>query len=350
MATVLRKLPDLSTEAHWRQFWTSVGDDTLIVSGRTRSGGYPAQPERLSVRAVWGGRAEYSAGSNRLVVDDDCYLVINGGSEGSLRLQAPQDVEWLSVHYSPATAAAALPRVAGSVDDWLDGRTPAAPAVPRFAEHLRPHDRLVTPALIALARQAELGTAPDALQCEERALTILERLGRMHGEERTHILELAQVRLRTKREIHRRIWAATDFLLSSYDRPLTLQQLADVACLAKYHFLRMFVAVHGLTPMEFLRCKRVAVASRLLRSTSLSLVEIAHIVGVADRSTLLRLFVEYCDQTPEEYRRRPRVAGEARPSPTWLKELLSARARADAEQPRVAATPVAASSEATASL
>ena len=347
MATVLRKLPDLSTEAHWRQFWTSVGDDTLIVSGRTRSGGYPLQPERLSVRAVWGGRAEYSVGGNRLVIDDDCYQVVNPGSEGALRMQSAQDLEWLSVHYSATTAAAALTRFSGSAEDWLDGRAPATPSMPRFAEHLRPHDRLVTPALIALARQVEQGAVPDPAQCEERALAVLERLGRMHGEERTHILELAQVRLRTKREIHRRIWAATDFLLSSYDRPLTLQQLADVACLAKYHFLRMFVAVHGLTPMEFLRCKRVAVASRLLRSTSLSLVEIAHIVGVADRSTLLRLFVEYCDLTPEEYRRRPRVAGEVRPSPTWLNELLTARARSDAEESRVAALPaVVASSEA----
>jgi AraC-like DNA-binding protein len=322
MAIVIRKLPDLSGEAQRQQFWSGLGDTTLIIHTRTHQASQPLHAQPLSVRAAFGGRAEHSLGTTRLAVDDDSYLIVNAGTEAGLRIQAPTEIHYLGVWFPQTLVREALGRA--TPDEALEQRHPRPAAVP-FAEHLRPHDDLVTPALMALARAVDAGDGRDAAALDEMSLTLLDRLARARSEEAEHVANLAQVRQRTKREIHRRIWAATDFLLSCYDRPLTLQQLADVACLAKYHFLRMFVAVHGLTPMEYLRCKRVAVASRLLASTGLSLVEIARGVGVADRSTLLRLFVEHCNLTPEEYRRRQRgVLGETGPG-TRLKPLLDAR-------------------------
>jgi AraC family transcriptional regulator len=321
MAIVIRKLADFSGESQRQQFWAGLGDTTLIINTRTHQATQPPHAQPLSVRAAFAGRAEHALGTTRLAVDDDSYLIVNAGTDCGLRIQSPTEIHYLGVWFPHTLVREALGRA--TPDEALDQRTPR-PAAP-FAEHLRPHDDLVTPALMALARAVDAGDGRDAAALDEMSLTLLDRLARARSEEVDHVANLAQVRQRTKREIHRRIWAATDFLLSCYDRPLTLQQLADVACLAKYHFLRMFVAVHGLTPMEYLRCKRVAVASRLLASTGLSLVEIARVVGVADRSTLLRLFVEHCNLTPEEYRRRQRgVLGETGPG-TRLKHLLDAR-------------------------
>jgi AraC family transcriptional regulator len=326
MGTILRKIPELTTEAQRQQFWSQIGADNLVVSARTHFASQPLQAERLSVKAAFGGRVEYLLNNARLAVDDDTYLLVNGGTECGCRVQSAVDVLSFTVHYSDDTVAQVLGSLPQTPEDWLDHRAPQSTGVPiHFAEHLRPHDRLVTPTLRFLARQVDRDAANDGAWLDEQLTFLLERLVRLHTEEQEHVIGLAQVRMRTKREIHRRIWAATDFLLSSYDRPLALQQLADVACLAKYHFLRMFVAVHGLTPMEYLRCKRVAVASRLLQGTGLSLVEIARIVGVADRSTLLRLFVEYCGLTPEEYRRRLRAVAEDGSSWTRLGDLVASR-------------------------
>jgi AraC family transcriptional regulator len=326
MGIVLRKMPELQTEAQRQQFWSQVGGENLVISARTHFASQPPHPERLSVKAAFGGRVEYGLNNARLAVDDDTYLVVNAGTEVGCRIQSAVDVHSFTVHFADSTVAHVFGSLPQTPEDWLDHRAPQNTGVPiHFAEHLRPHDKLVTPTLRFLAKQVDRDAANDRGWWDEQLTFLLERLVRMHAEEQEHIVGLAQVRMRTKREIHRRIWAATDFLLSSYDRPLTLQQLADVACLAKYHFLRMFVAVHGLTPMEYLRCKRVAVASRLLQSTGLSLVEIARVVGVADRSTLLRLFVDYCGLTPEEYRRRLRAVTEENTSWTRLKDLLESR-------------------------
>jgi AraC family transcriptional regulator len=320
MAIILRKLPDLTSDSQRQQLWSGLGESSLIVSTRTHNASQPPQARPLSLRAAFGGRAEHAIGPVRLAVDDDSYLVVNAGSECGLRIQSPAEIHYLEINFPANLVREALGRL--SPEEALEQK--GARPTP-FAEHLRPHDDLVTPALMALAREVDAGDGRDSEALEEQCVRVLDRLARARSDESEHVQGLAQVRARTKREIHRRIWAATDFLLSCYDRPLTLQQLADVACLAKYHFLRMFVAVHGVTPMEYLRCKRVAVASRLLASTGLSLVEIARVVGVADRSTLLRLFVEHCNLTPEEYRRRQRgLMSETGPG-TRLKSLIDAR-------------------------
>ena len=150
--------------------------------------------------------------------------------------------------------------------------------------------------------------------------------------ERERIGALAHARARTRQEIYRRVSAATDYLLTHYDEPVNLQQLADVACLAKFHFLRMFVAVHQVTPMEYLRCKRVAVASRLLKSDGASLGIVARQVGVADRSTLLRLFIDYRGTTPDQYRRSLRSNATHASEDTLLADLVAARVSSKKEE------------------
>jgi AraC family transcriptional regulator len=117
---------------------------------------------------------------------------------------------------------------------------------------------------------------------------------------------------------------ATDYLLSCYAAPLTLAELADVACLGRFHFLRMFRTVHGVTPFYFLTCKRVAVAARLLAQTSLPVSDIATTVGYGDRDQLLRAFRELVRISPARFRCRSETAAglEAALKDVQLRSLL----------------------------
>ena len=86
-----------------------------------------------------------------------------------------------------------------------------------------------------------------------------------------------------RREIHRRVSLATDYLHSNYRRQLDLDALAKADCLSKYHFLRLFTLVHGITPHQYLLRKRAKAALRLLQTTPLDVIEIASSVGFAQR-------------------------------------------------------------------
>ena len=84
--------------------------------------------------------------------------------------------------------------------------------------------------------------------------------------------------------------------------PLTLDDLAQAAGLSKYHFLRAYRHLAGLTPMQDLRRMRLDAARSLLLSERLPLKTIAPQVGLANEYHLSRLFREHYGMTAREMR------------------------------------------------
>ena len=64
--------------------------------------------------------------------------------------------------------------------------------------------------------------------------------------------------------------------------------MAAAACLSKFHFLRLFTELHGVTPHLYLQRKRALAAARLLEKTDLTTSQVAARVGFQSRSTMAR--------------------------------------------------------------
>lgn len=131
---------------------------------------------------------------------------------------------------------------------------------------------------------AALGTAfarldwadPDAgLRMEHLSLEMQARLLLEYGDRRR-----APPRLRgglssaARRRVIERIEAAAGAALS-------LDELAEAACLSTYHFVRMFKASFGLTPHAWIMRRRLARARRLLAAGRLGLQQVAERAGYA---------------------------------------------------------------------
>src|SRR5918994_590892 len=156
-----------------------------------------------------------------------------------------------------------------------------------FAEHLRPHDRLVTPVLKYIAFHVRQGVDDEAWY-EEQLSFLLERMLSSHRLTAQAIQSLAASRPGKRQELYRRLNWGRDYIHSNYQRPITIDDMASAACLSKYHFIRLFHALEGVTPYRYLQQKRVAAAQRLLSTTQLTHVEIAEQVGFDHRSTMFR--------------------------------------------------------------
>ena len=85
--------------------------------------------------------------------------------------------------------------------------------------------------------------------------------------------------------------------------PLSLERLAQVCGLSKFHFLRQYRAATGRTPMEDVRTIRAEYARELILSTSLPLKEIAPRAGLGDEYSLSRMFRRIFKTPPGHYRR-----------------------------------------------
>ncbi|HQQ96643.1 MAG TPA: AraC family transcriptional regulator [Cyclobacteriaceae bacterium] len=87
-----------------------------------------------------------------------------------------------------------------------------------------------------------------------------------------------------------------------YAASLDLQAMAEMSCLSRYHFLRMFKAVFGLTPRQYLIQVRVNKAMQLL-DNGLSVSEACFAVGLEGLSSFTRKFKQRTCVTPSAYRK-----------------------------------------------
>ena len=87
-------------------------------------------------------------------------------------------------------------------------------------------------------------------------------------------------------------------------RPLTLDELAEVAGKSRFHFTRLFKQATGFTPMKYVQKTRVDTAISLLMNTELTLKEITLRVGYENPFTLSNLIRREQGLSPRALRKR----------------------------------------------
>ena len=108
---------------------------------------------------------------------------------------------------------------------------------------------------------------------------------------------------------------AKDHADRHFAEPLTLEDLAAVAMVSKYHFLRLFRAVYGRTPAAYLSERRVERAQDLLRTTNLTVTEVCHAVGYSSLGSFSSGFAAITGESPSAFQARwardgaPRIPG-----------------------------------------
>ncbi len=98
------------------------------------------------------------------------------------------------------------------------------------------------------------------------------------------------------------VLAAQERLQDQLHQPLSLAALAHELECSPRTLTRRFNAATGQTPSAFLRNQRLAAARELLRTTNLSVGEVAWQVGLQDVSYFTALFQKHVGLTPGRYR------------------------------------------------
>ena len=85
-------------------------------------------------------------------------------------------------------------------------------------------------------------------------------------------------------------------------KSITLQELADIAALSPYYFSRVFARETGMTPHKYLISTRMSNAKFLLKTSQMSVKEIAIRSGFSDENGFCTAFKKQEGMTPKEYR------------------------------------------------
>ncbi len=258
------------TEVHW------------LPAGRTAPEIIAGVP---SVHAAWNGGYPLCVDGHSRKLEEEVFLVLNAGHVLTTRGARDPHSCLLSIYFAPELLTKAFEELAHPDRELLLASSQDGSL--RLFEHLRDCDRSFASVMRYIAHHICAGI-DDPLWYEEQASFLLGRLLAHEVALVRTVGELTHVKSWKRRETFTRLARVTDLIHSCYDRALTIEELAAAAHWSRFHMMREFKAVHGVSPYEYLQRRRTQAAARFLCSTELSVAEIAGRTGFQERSTLVR--------------------------------------------------------------
>lgn len=123
------------------------------------------------------------------------------------------------------------------------------------------------------------------------------------------LLELMTLLEREAAEAHPKttrfalIAPAVHHMNKHYNSGLKLEDYAALCHMSKYHFLRVFQAITGSTPLEYRNRIRLEHAAELLREERLSVEEVGTLTGFSSAAYFSSAFKKKFGVSPKQYRR-----------------------------------------------
>jgi AraC family transcriptional regulator, transcriptional activator FtrA len=114
--------------------------------------------------------------------------------------------------------------------------------------------------------------------------------------------QYVEVPLGNRAEPGNQLAATLEWAMQRLDQPLPVKTLAARSTLSPRHFTRQFRQVTGTTPHKWLLTQRLALAQRLLETTSLPIDQVAAGAGFGTSAAMRLQFQQALDTSPAAYR------------------------------------------------
>jgi AraC-like DNA-binding protein len=234
--------------------------------------------ERVSIAAVVEGTFQYRSAAGRALLYPGAVMLGNPGTCYECGHEHGTGDTCLALQYEP-----------GYFDEIAHG---AGARAFRFRAAMLPALRALAAPLARLQGRA---ARRDALALEESAVEVAEAVVCAAAGTTP---AMAAPGARDQRRISR----ALRHLEAQAGRRLSLDELAAVACMSKYHFLRCFRRIVGLTPHSFLVELRLRRAAAALRASDAPVARVALDAGFGDLSEFHGRFRAAFGASPGRYR------------------------------------------------
>lgn len=101
----------------------------------------------------------------------------------------------------------------------------------------------------------------------------------------------------------RRLSRVLDYIEANLEGDLSIDRIASIACLSRFHFARAFRQAVGQPPHRYVSARRLERAKELLTRGDRPLVDIALSLGFSGQANFTRAFTQATGHSPGRYRR-----------------------------------------------
>lgn len=261
------------------------------------------QKTRFSIRFGINGTQEYHINDRVLQVNQQQFLVMNAGTEYTVKAQNAESITMLAFCFNENFVRDFV-NVHSSDEESLIDRNGIYDLIeesPEFPLHTLLVGQEIRP-VIRDAVHAKMYLSADEVDDYSIFNRILEMVFTDCSSQLQNFENQKIVKQSTKVELYKRLSIARDYIQAHYCEEINLNELSRVACLSPYHFHRAFKKTFGITPKKYVTALRIERAKWLLRNKDFNVQVICQEVGFKDVSSFTRLFATYTTVTPSAFR------------------------------------------------
>lgn len=260
---------------------------------------YTETTDNLTIRFVFSGNETCAIGRRELSIHSDSFIILNKGTQFTSNSDPRLAVNVFSVEFDDAFLdsfnANFLKRNKAFLPDTGDSSL-------RLRETIYPFNGDIKINISQLKNYLDKGAADSEL-INKYLQRCLFNCYRVYNEEIAQKeKKLNFLHQGTRLEILRRLNLGKEYLYANYDKNVSLESMANYACLSVNHLLRTFKLAYNQSPHQFLIQLRLQRAQLLLAKTEYPVYEIVNMVGFKCTSSFIRLFRSRYKTTPLKYR------------------------------------------------
>jgi AraC family transcriptional regulator len=247
------------------------------------------------------GESRCNVDGRTVQVKAGSFFISNRFQPYTLEIESNKLVETFNIHIGEHFSEDVLRGLIHSSDTLLNnGQQQTVPTVSFFNKL---HDRTEQfNYIIRGLQQSRPGNAFNKLLFEEKLSDLLLYLLGEHRQITRKVHELPAAKTATKIELYKRLAIALDYMQTYYLQSIQLDELAAVACLSKFHFLRLFKATFRQSPHQYIMQLRLEKGKHLLKHSAIPVNEIASALGFENSNSFSRLLYQRTGVYPTEYR------------------------------------------------
>ncbi|MBO9676547.1 MAG: helix-turn-helix transcriptional regulator [Sphingobacteriaceae bacterium] len=272
-----------------------------IVSEHTCEALYEQQNDAYTIKFVFNGAEDCELNKRRFCIYPDTFAVVNAGTNFCSKIDSISPVNTFSVSFGENFIKDFHNSLCSSSESLLDGKE--VKSAPVFNESLYPFAGDMRFNVQHLKKQLDKGLKDEMLINEYMYHCLLNYYKIYDREVVQKLDKLSFVKTKTREEVLKRLRIAREYISSNYNQNITLEGIAEQACLSVNHLLRTFKEAYEISPYQFLMQLRLNRAKGLLQTTGYPLNEIVDLVGFECPSSFIRLFKNTFNITPLKYRK-----------------------------------------------
>jgi AraC family transcriptional regulator len=268
------------------------GWPTVVLNAKTKNTVRDRVIGPVSFFTNLSGKSKALAGNREVEISPDVFFLSNASEPYTLVMKEP--VETFNIHVGEELSREIFHSLSQTHASLIDQPFEKS-SIPSFTHRLRWRNNQFNSTLF------ELHQGVDALRESECMAELLYILLLSDQQLNLGKLSLDSTRKSTRDEIARRLSIAVDYIYTHFDCAISLDELAAVSCISKFHLVRLFKAFFQATPHQYITRVRIQKAKSLLMQKNRSIKEIARQVGFINSSSFSRLFQQSTGYYPTAF-------------------------------------------------